>query len=209
MSEQNSKIATVFDSDEQHVGEVYAKALIAAAEKDGQVDTVVDQLESLVVDVLNRNPKLDVVLSNPKMPLESKWELLEKVFGGSMNGTLLTFLKVIGRRNRFHALRAIQNCASRMRDEMAGRIQVEVTVPEAMDASRESALITKLASYFKKDVRLTTKIDPQIIGGLVVRVGDTVFDGSIDGQLRMLRKTVSARSEHALRSAADALVQAN
>lgn len=209
MSEPASKIATVFDSEEQHVGEVYAKALLSAAKSNNQVDEVVDELESLVQDVLDRNPELDVLLSNPRKSIESKSELLDRVFGGRMHGTLLTFLKVVGRRQRLYALRAIQKSASKMRDEMAGRIQVHVTVSQPLNAEGEAALTAKLKSAFKKEVRLTTKVDPQIIGGLVIRIGDTVFDGSVDGQLRLLRKAVGVRSESALRSSAVSLVQAS
>lgn len=209
MSEPSSKIATVFDSEEQHVGEVYAKALLASAMKEGSVDTVVDQLESLVVDVLDKNPKLDYAMVNTKMSVDDKWALLDRVFGGKMHGALLTFLKVIVRRHRVSALRAIQMSASKLRDEWAGRMQVEVTVSEALDATAETALISKLKELFRKDVRLQTKVDPSILGGLVIRVGDTVYDGSVDGQLRVLRKSVAQRAEGALRSAANALVQSS
>jgi F-type H+-transporting ATPase subunit delta len=209
MAEQTSKIATVFDSEEQHVGEVYARALLATAAANKEVDAVVDQLESLVRDVLDRNPKLEAVLSNPKMPIETKWEFLDRIFSGKMHGTLLTFLKVVGRRHRLNAIRAIQKAASKLRDEMAGRMQVHVTVSQPLDDAARSALVDRLQKVFKKEVRLETRIDPSIVGGLVVRVGDTVFDGSIDGQLQSLRKTVGMRSENALRSVASNLFQAS
>jgi F-type H+-transporting ATPase subunit delta len=209
MSEPSSRIATVFDSEEQHVGEVYAKALLASAVKEGSVDTVVDQLESLVVDVLDKNPKLEFALMNTKMAVDDKWVMLDRVFGGKMHATLLTFLKVIVRRHRVGALRAVQMAASKLRDEWAGRMQVEVTVSAPMDAAAESALIDKLQNVFRKEVRLQTKVDPAILGGLVIRVGDTVYDGSVDGQLRVLRKSVAQRAEGALRSATQALVQSS
>jgi|694.fasta_scaffold16736_11 F-type H+-transporting ATPase subunit delta len=209
MSEQTNKIATVFDSEEQHVGEVYARALLSTAAKNREVDTVVDELESLVRDVLDRNPKLEAALANPKMQAEDKWALLDRVFGGKMNGTLLTFLKIVARRYRLNAIRAIQESASKLRDELAGRVQVEVTVSKPLDAAAEQALVAKLQGLFKKDVRLQTKVNPAILGGLVVRVGDTVYDGSVDGQLRLLRKSVGQRAENALRSIAGSLVQSS
>ena len=208
MSEPTNKIPTVFDSEEQHVGEVYAKALLNVAAKEGMVDGVVDQLESLVQDVLNKNPKLDLVISNPKMPVEAKIEMLDRVFKGKLHGTLLTFLKVLARRQRLHSLRAVQTSASNLRDEWAGRIQVAVTVSSPLSAESEAALIKSLKSVFKKEIRLQTKVDPSILGGLVVRVGDTVYDSSVDGQLASLRKSVAQRAEGALRSATKALIQA-
>lgn len=207
MAEQSTKIPTVFDSEEQQVGEVYARALLASVPSQ-DADTVVDELESLVRDILDRNHKLETVLANPKMPVESKWELLDRVFTGRMNGKLLTFLKVVARRQRLNAIRSIQRAATKLRDEAAGRIQVQVTVPQTLSDADRTSLVERLKKVFKKDVRLETLVDPSIIGGLVIRVGDTVFDGSIDGQLQSLRKTVGARSENALRSSAANLFQA-
>jgi F-type H+-transporting ATPase subunit delta len=207
MAEQSTKIPTVFDSEEQQVGEVYARALLASVAPQ-DADALVDELESLVHDVLDKNHKLETALANPKMPVESKWELLDRVFGGRMNGKLLTFLKVVGRRHRLNAIRSIQRAATKLRDEAAGRIQVQVTVPQPLSDAEKSSLVERLKQVFKKDVRLEALVDPSIIGGLVIRVGDTVFDGSIDGQLQSLRKTVGSRTEYALRSAAANLLQA-
>jgi len=189
------------------VGEVYARALLSAATATGQVDAVVDELESLVSDLLDKSPVLDTVMLNPKMSVDDKWKMFDRVFGGKLNGTLLTFLKVVARRQRLGALRAIQKSASTLRDEMAGRIQVQVTVSKPLDSAGEAALASKLKTIFRKEVRLQTQVDPKILGGLVVRVGDTVYDSSVDGQLNALRKSVGQRSENALRSVAGSLIQ--
>lgn len=208
MAEQSTKIPTVFDSEEQQVGEVYARALLAAVAPQ-DADAIVDELESLIRDVLDRNHKLETVLANPKMPVESKWELLDRVFAGRMSEKLLTFMKVVARRHRLNAIRAIQRAATKLRDEAAGRIQVQVTVPQPLNDGERSSLVERLKTVFKKDVRMDISVDPSILGGLVIRVGDTVFDGSINGQLQSLRKTVGARSENALRAAAANLLQAS
>ena len=207
MTEQTKKIPTVFDSEEQHVGEVYARALLGVAQGSGKIDSVVEQLESLVVDVLDKSPKIEFALTNPKMSVEDKWGMIDRVFVGKMDPTLVTLLKVLARRQRLGSLRSIQKSASELRDEIAGRIQVQVTVASALDRSAQDALVSKLKTVFNKDVRLNVKVDPSVLGGLIVRVGDTVFDGSVDGQLAALRATVGQRSETALRSASGTLVQ--
>lgn len=209
MSDQAKKIPTVFDSEEQHVGEVYARALLAAGQNSKSIDSIVDQLESLVVDVLDKNSKVDYALSNPKMSVEDKWGMIDRVFAGKMDPTLVTFLKVLARRQRLGSLRSVQRSASLLRDQLAGRIQVQATVAQELSAAAKDALVENLKKVFKKDVRLTTKVDPSILGGLIVRVGDTVLDGSVDGQLAALRKTVGQRAENALRTVADSLVQSN
>jgi F-type H+-transporting ATPase subunit delta len=209
MSEQAKKIPTVFDSDEQHVGEVYARALLGACQDSKNIDDIVEQLDSLVSDVLDKNAKVEHALINPKMSVEDKWGMIDRVFSGKMNPTLLTFLKVLARRQRLGSLRAVQKAASELRDQMAGRIRVQATVAKELDASATSALIESLKKAFQKDVRLTTKVDPSILGGLIVRVGDTVLDGSVDGQLAALRKTVGQRAENSLRTISGSLVRTN
>lgn len=201
MSEQVSKIPTVFDSDEQQIGEIYATALLGAVAKD-KIDQVVDEFESFVSGILDKHPALDVAIANPKLSVESKNEMLDRIFKGKMDNTLLTFLKVLGRRQRLGSLRAIQKAASRLADETAGRVRAVVTVSDQLSADAQRTLTEKLSAIFKKEVRIAVKVDPNILGGLVVRIGDTVFDGSVDGQLKSLHKLVSQRAENAVRSIA-------
>ena len=206
MTEQVSQVATVFDSEEQHVGQVYAKALLQAAKSSNKVDVVVEQLESFVTDVLSKNAAVDFFLSNPKQSVDSKIGLLDRVFGGKMDSILLNLLKVLCRRHRIQFVRGVSRAAAELRDEIAGRVQVHVTTSAPIDASTESALIAKLKTTLDKDVRLVKKIDPSIIGGLVVRVGDTVFDGSVDGQLRVLRRELTSKTDASIREMSNRLV---
>jgi F-type H+-transporting ATPase subunit delta len=209
MQEQKTRIATVFDSEEQYVGQVYGKALLSAAQREGKLDAIADELESLIHDVFDKNQRFEANLANPRLSFERKWAMLDRVFGNKMDGTLLRFLKVVCRRNRMSAIRAIQQSASKQRDEIAGRIQVSLTVAQPLDTAAENALVAKLKTVFNKDVRLVTRVNPGILGGLIIRVGDTVFDASVDGQLRTLRKSVGAKTEGALRNVASNLVQAS
>jgi F-type H+-transporting ATPase subunit delta len=145
-------------------------------------------------------PALDAAIANPKLSVESKNEMLDRIFKGKMDNTLLTFLKVLGRRQRLGSLRSIQKAASQLADDMAGRVRAVVTVSDRLSADAERSLTEKLGAILKKEVRIAVSVDPNILGGLVVRIGDTVFDASLDGQLRSLHKSVSQRAEHAVRS---------
>src|SRR5215208_4907786 len=83
------------DAGRQHLGMVYGKALLGAAEKIGQSDQVVEELESLVSDVLDKLPTLEEALRTPRLTHEERLPILEKAFGGRMSPTLLTFMKVL------------------------------------------------------------------------------------------------------------------
>lgn len=198
MSETTS-FETVFDDESMHVGQVYAKALLAAAQAEGKVDLIADQLESLVRDVLGKQPALIAAFANPKLPVEDKIGMLDRIFGRSMDPVLLKTIKVIARRRRLGMIPSIQQATSRMRDEAQGRLQVMVTTAQPLDSSALDGLRQKLKQLFNADISLTNKIDPSLIGGLLVRIGDTVYDGSVDGQLTQMKKATLAKAEQAIR----------
>ena len=196
---ENQKNESVFDDESMHVGPIYAKALLAAVGSSGNVDALMEQFHSLIHDVFDKQPVLEMALANPKLPSDEKIRVLDKAFGGKMDATLLTFLKVVSRRGRLSAIRGIYRAAAALRDEAIGRVRVLVTTSQPLDAVALSSLKEKLQNLFKKEVAITTKVDATILGGLIVRVGDMVFDGSVDGQLNLLKKASLAKAEIAIR----------
>ena len=197
--EEAVKIPNVFDDEQVYVGEVYAKALVGAAKQANSVDAVVDQLTSLVRDVLNKQPAFEFALSSPKISQEQIASMLDRAFGGRVDGTLLRFLKVLCRRGRLGFLRSIESAASRLRDEAQGRLRVTVVTATPLSDAEHKTLQATLAKSFQADVSLAAEVDSKILGGLIIRVGDTVYDGSIDGRLNMLRQAATTRTEQAIR----------
>lgn len=196
---------TVFDDESMHVGQVYAKALLGAAESSLKVDGMVDEFQSLIVDVLDKQPAFESALANPKISAEEKLRMLDNVFGKKMDGTFLTFLKVLATRRRFGAIRSIYQAVVRLRDEAVGRLRIIVTTAQPLDAAAVESLKVKLQDIFKAEVVITTKVDASVLGGLLIRVGDVVFDGSVDGQLKQLRKATLAKAEQVIRDKLNSL----
>jgi F-type H+-transporting ATPase subunit delta len=196
---ESIKNETAFDDESMHVGQVYAKALLGAAGAAGNVDGMVQQFHSLIADVLDKQPALEAVLANPKLAADEKIRILEKVFAGKMDGTLLTFLKVLAVRRRFGAIRSVYQSVVRLRDEAVGRLRILVTTAQELDASAIESLTKKLGEIFKTEVVVSTKVDASVLGGLMIRVGDVVFDGSVDGQLNQLKKATIAKAEQVIR----------
>ncbi len=190
---------SAFDDESMHVGPIYAKALLAAVGSTGNVDSVMEQFHSLIHDVFDKQPVLEMALANPKLASDEKIRVLDKVFAGKMDATLLTFLKVVSRRGRLNAIRGIYRAAASLRDEAVGRVRVLVTTAQKLDEAALKSLKEKLQNLFKKDVAISCKVDATILGGLIVRVGDMVFDGSVDGQLNLLKKATLAKAEIAIR----------
>ena len=93
------------DAGRQHLGTVYAKALLAAAEKAGQADQAVEELESLVSELFAKLPQLEELLRTPRLTHEERLPVLDKAFAGKLSPTTLTFLKVVSKHNRLDCLR--------------------------------------------------------------------------------------------------------
>ncbi len=199
-------IETVFDDESLHVGQVYAKAILAAAEAEGKVDVVVEQLKSLVLDVLAKQPTLAAVFADPKRSVEDKINLIDRAFGRVADPSLVKSLKIVARRRRLPMLPSILQAVLKMRDQVQGRLQVLVTSATPLDGNAVNGLRDRLAQLLKADISLTTKEDPSILGGLVVRVGDTVFDGSVDNQLEQMRKTTKLNAEQSMREKLSSLI---
>ncbi|MEC8863896.1 MAG: ATP synthase F1 subunit delta [Planctomycetota bacterium] len=191
-----------YDTERQYIGTVYAKGLLGAAEKANQVTQVVDELESIVVDVLPQLPKLKLLLESPRVPMEVKEKVLNQSFSAG-SSVLLTFLKVVCRHGRFDCLRVISRTAIALLQEQTGVVEVRVTTAESVPESMHEELKTKLGQILEKQVVIRTETDADILGGLVVRVGDTVFDGSVANQLSQIRRTAVDQAMQQIRQSLD------
>lgn len=200
---------TVLDTGLQHLGTVYAKALLGASEKAGNTETVMAELDSVVRDVLTRLPRLEQLLSSPRVPFESKEQVLERAFGGKMSSQVLNFLKVIVARGRFQSLRAVNEAAKRLYNELRGRVEVQVTTATPIDDATREMLVAKLRSSLGRDIDLQMRLEPDVIGGLVIRIGDTVYDGSVANQLQKLGDELVSRATQRMRADGDRFAIAN
>ena len=191
------------DVGSEAVAEVYAEALLGAAEKAGLTAALVEEFDGLVADVLDRFPKLETVLASRLVSHEEKVGILDRVFGEQLSELLLNFLKVVSRHQRLDLVRPILRETHELYDRMRGRVRVRLTtatpVPDDM-ADRVAGGLRKLLDGEPIHERA---IDPDLIGGVVVHVGDTVYDGSIANRLKILRKQMIDRSAHEIQSRRD------
>ncbi len=198
-----------FDSERLHLGAVYAKALLGAAAKAGNVEAVVEELESLVADVLDALPRFNALLQTPRLANDIKLQLLEKAFAGRASNELLTFLRVLGRHGRLDCIRAVAQAARALQNEILGKTTVSVKVVEPMSESTLAALEQKLRAAVGGQIALDVQLDDNILGGMVVRVGDTVFDGSLANQLVRLRQNILENTQKRIRDAGDRFILSN
>ncbi|MCI0361192.1 MAG: ATP synthase F1 subunit delta [Planctomycetaceae bacterium] len=190
---------TVIDTARQRIGTVYAKALLGAAEKAGQTDAVLAELKALVEDVLEGSPEFEEALRTPRITPEEKSRLLDRVFGGKMSPLLLNFLKVVSQHERLDCLRAIERAAEKLWNLLRKRIEVHVESAAPISNQLQYTIATRLKHVLGRDVVLTTDVNPAHLGGLVVRVGDTVYDGSLAGRLKQMQAVTLERTTETIR----------
>jgi F-type H+-transporting ATPase subunit delta len=179
--------ATVFDDATRHVARIYAEALLTAAEKRQQTQEVLEQLEELVRDVLARNSSFTLFLASAVFNRDHKRATLRRAFEGKINEVLYHFLLVLNDHDR---LGIIRESAVLMRDiyeRRAGRMRVDVTAAVALNDEQRERLRRELHDKFHRDPILAVRVDPDLLGGLVVKVDDWVFDGSVRARLERIR----------------------
>jgi F-type H+-transporting ATPase subunit delta len=187
------------DSGRQHLGSVYAKALLGAAEKAGQADQVVEELESLVTDVLNKLPQLEEALKTPRLTHEERLTILDKAFGGRLSPTLLTFLKVVSKHGRLDCLRAIARAARKQVNASRGRVEVIVETAYPLSNPLRERITGRLTQLLGRQVMLTTDVNEDLLGGLMVRVGDTVYDASLAARLKRMEQVTLDHTKQKIR----------
>lgn len=195
---ESSKQTTVFDTDQQQLGDVYAKALLGAGVNSGSADQLVDELNA-VAEAVSQLPKMSAALESPRVATEAKIGLLEKAFAGKVSKDLMNFLKVAATKGRLDCLGAISNSATRLNDERVGRVSGTLTTAGAVSDDVVERVAKKISDQIGKNVRLEPVVNPDIIGGMVVRVGDTVYDGSVVSQLDQVKARATKRAGDIIR----------
>ncbi|HEX4132954.1 MAG TPA: ATP synthase F1 subunit delta [Pirellulales bacterium] len=185
------------------VATVYAEALLGAAKKQGKVDEVLAELDELVDEVLLKLPKVDDVLASGMIAPDQKQQLIDRVFRGKITPLFLDFLKVLVGHGRGGYLRAVRHAAHDLSDQMHNRVRVEVTTAEPLNQELSKTIAQRLRTALKAEPILHRRVDPGLIGGIVFRVGDTVYDGSVVAQLEQVRRQMIYRSVHEIQSRRD------
>jgi F-type H+-transporting ATPase subunit delta len=194
---------TVFDDELRHVGGVYAEALLNAAEKSGQADEVYEELRALVVDVFRRDPQLEEFLSSRAVSRAHKDEVLQKAFDGRATDVFSNFLHVLNAHDRLDTLRAVALAYRGLYEQRADRVRVQVRSAMPLQDDQQDRLRNELRETFKKEPVLETRVDPDLLGGLIIQVGDHLYDSSIRTRLDQIRNQLIERSNHEIQSGRD------
>jgi len=191
------------DIGRQHIGAVYAEGLLAVAENAGTTDALMEVFDAVVGEVLDPFPEFERVLESALIPTEEKVALLDRVFGPRVPAIFLNFLKVVSLHDRMDCLRAIHAAAHELYDQLRGRVAVELVTAVAVDDVAARRLGEEIRGLIGGEPIVSRRVDPELIGGAVVRVGDTIYDGSIATQLKNLCQQMITRTADEIQSRRD------
>ncbi len=201
--DKDADFEPIADVSAQRVARVYAEALLNAADKQGQSDDVVEGLDSLIRDLFQAELQLEAFLTSSAVGRERKARLIDKVFENKASVLFVDFLKVLNQHERLNLLRPILAAAKELRDARAKRIRVQVRSAVPLANDQENRLRQQLREALKLDPVLQTAVDPELLGGVVVRVGDWLYDASVRARLESIRNQLIARSSHEIQSGRD------
>ncbi len=181
----------------------YAEALIDAVEKQGQVDAALEELAEFESDVLARFPRFAQLLASERVAAADKDRILTEAFSGRASDLVLRFLRVLNRHGRLGLLGPIVAEARTIWDRRNRRIPVSVRSAVVLGEDQIQSLRERLAGLVPGTPILSVSTDASLIGGLVVQVGDHVYDASVKNRLAQLRHRLIEGKLHEIQSRRD------
>jgi F-type H+-transporting ATPase subunit delta len=168
----------------------YAEAAFQIAERD---DSMADWLAAFdVAEARLTGPEAMRLLASPAIPAEARERLLDRLLGGAVSGPPRNLLALLVRRGRFELLPAVCAEFRRLYRHREGIVEAIVTSAAPIDPGEVRMLEERLAAVADARIELSLRVDPAIIGGLQVRLGDRLIDGSVRGRLERLRASLTA-----------------
>jgi F-type H+-transporting ATPase subunit delta len=200
MSDATSQLAeeTVFDVDVEKLSKVYAQAGLNAAGDPTAQQSLMDELNSVLTEVLAKFPEVEKVFASALVSNDDKSGIIDRVFGKNLSPTALNFMKVIAKHGRLGILRPIIRSANALWQVRLNQISVKLELAHAIDESLQQHMIDVIGQRLGKKPLVTVVINPDLIGGFVVRAGDRVLDASVRYNLERARQEMVARSIEAI-----------
>ena len=167
----------------------YAEAAFEIAERDDSMETWLAAF--VIAEERLVSPEVMRLLSNPSVPVVSRTEALVRIVGDDVSGPQRNLLALMVRRGRFDLLPGVIREFTRLYRLREGIVEATVTSAAALDAAEVEALQARLETVTGSHIELQQAVDPDLLGGIQVRVGDQLIDGSVRGRLERLRAEFS------------------
>jgi F-type H+-transporting ATPase subunit delta len=174
---------------ELRVASRYAKSLIDLSKEQQILDKVKADL-TVFQKTVHQNVSLQSLLKSPVVNNGDKIAILKKVFGASFQKLTIDFFSIVVRKNRSSVLETISQSFMDQYNDLNNIISATVKTAQAIDASVTAEVTSFIEKQSGKKVALTASVDPSLIGGLVIQVGDNLYDASISGKLNKVKQNL-------------------
>ncbi|HEX7058149.1 MAG TPA: F0F1 ATP synthase subunit delta [Bacilli bacterium] len=165
----------------------YARALFEVAREHDSQALVEEQLK-LLVETVSAHPEFRRIIRHPNIDAAAKTELVKQVFKGEMDETLLRTVNLLFERGRSAMLAELYHAFVQTANDALGRADAIVASPFPVSAEEVQEIADKFSKLCGKTIRVQTVMDPTLLGGIKVRIGDRLYDGSLSGKLERLKK---------------------
>lgn len=162
----------------------YAEAVFNRAVEAGDLETWSDMLGLLAAVV--KDPAMSGLIANPKLDKAQVADIMFDVCGDQLSNEGRNLVRLLVENGRLNVLADIAGMFDELKNQHQGALDVHVTSAYAMDAAQEQQLAEALKKKLGRDINISSDQDPELIGGVKVRAGDLVIDGSVQGQLSKL-----------------------
>jgi len=173
----------------EEIAQVYSRSLFEVAKEHDKLDRVQDELGAFA-DALAQNRELSVFFFSPYFSTQEKEDGLQRTLVDA-DPTFVNFLRVLIENHRLPLIHRIRRQFDVLWDHENRRLPVEVTSAVALDRSVIESLESRILEQTGQNVQLESKVDPDILGGIVLRVGNSILDASVRHKLEQLRKEVA------------------
>lgn len=177
-------------SSETIVAKRYAKALFDIAQNKGQVDLIEEELKQ-VVSILDQNQDLKKFLQHPNIEFSAKMDLLTKMLKDKLSADVFNTISLMIQRKRGTLFPALLNFYTKIVNDSLDRENALVITSYPLNEQEYAQIKSFFSKMTGKDIRVEQQVDPSLLGGIKVRIGDRLFDGSLLGKLDRLKKSLN------------------
>jgi F-type H+-transporting ATPase subunit delta len=187
-------------SDELPVARVYAEAAWNLASKEGRAEDLLDEFRQILAEVVGSDSTVEKFLTSGTISRADRQVVLDKAFQGKVSDLAYHFLSTLNKHGRLGLLKAIGVALQEFSDRDKNVVEAEVRSAVPLNDSQKAEIELLVRSRFKVEPRLRLSVDKSLLGGLWIRVGDTVLDRTLKTNLRKLRDVIQARNSHEIQS---------
>jgi F-type H+-transporting ATPase subunit delta len=173
----------------EEIAQVYARALFEVAVEHDSLDEIREQLDQFA-DALDKNRQLASFFFSPYFSAQEKKDGLERAVTGA-NPAFANFLQALIERHRMPAIFRIRAEFIDLWDEAKRLLPVLITTAVELDSATVESLSKRIGDQVDRNIEMSTAVDPEILGGVMLRVGNVILDASIKNRLEQLRKQVA------------------